>query len=127
MAFAFRPDFIAQYCAARLFLFLAQALPLESALRWGERAGRMGDWFVPRRSKIMVDNLLHAYPDMSEAEARRMTLRVYEHFGRASVENAVAHRLLRPSTFRDHVILRNEDRLRKIISKRRSGFTNSPG
>jgi len=122
MAFAFRPDFVVQYLTARLSLFMAQAFPLESALRWGERAGRMGNWFVPSRSKIAVDNLLRAYPDMSEAEARRITLRVFEHFGRASVESAVAHRLLRLSTFRNHVVVRNEDRLRKVISDGRGAI-----
>ena len=117
-----RPDFIAQYCTARLFLFLAQALPLRSALRWGERAGRLAASISPGRMQIAVENLLHAYPELSAEQAREQALRVFEHFGRAVVEGAVAHRLLRPSTFREHVTIRNEQYLHDVFSGGKGGI-----
>jgi lauroyl/myristoyl acyltransferase len=65
--------------------------------------------FWSRRSfLIAVDNLLQAYPDMSRAEAEALATRVGEHFGRATVAVAFGDRLLKPSRFSDHIVLRNE-------------------
>jgi len=113
---------IAEYCGARLFLFLAQALPLRSALRMGEGLGRLIAAVGRRRMRLAVDNLRHAYPDLSPKEAREMAVRVCEHFGRAMVESALAPRMLRRSTFRRHVVIRSEEHLRQALSSDRGAI-----
>ena len=63
-----------------------------------------------------MDNLLQAFPGMTQAEAEALATRVYEHFGRATVEVAFGDRLLKPSTFSDHIVLRNEHYLRDVLA-----------
>jgi KDO2-lipid IV(A) lauroyltransferase len=111
-----RLEYLAEYSAARLFILGAQSLPLPSALRLGEWAGRRMVSWTRRSFRTAVDNLLQAYPGMPQAEAEAMARRVYEHFGRATVEMAVADRLLTRSTYRDHVVLRNEAVLRDVLA-----------
>lgn len=111
-----------EYLCMRLFLLAAQALPLPAALRFGEVVGRLTAFATPRRRRIAVGNLLHAYPEMSKAAAKRMVVKVYEHFWRFPVEMAFAPRLLRPSNFRKHVTIRHEDRLREVLSGGKGGI-----
>ena len=122
MAFVARPDFWVEYLAANLMMFLAQALPLRAALRWGECAGRLAAVLARCRKRIAVENIRHAYPELSEKEAEKLAVRVFQHFGRAVVEGAVAHRLLRPSTYRQHVQIRHEERLRQVLAAGKGGI-----
>ena len=46
-----------------------------------------------------------------------MAVDSFAHFGRATVEGAFAHRLLRRSTFRRHVSIANEERLRATLAE----------
>lgn len=122
MALVARPDFWLEYLAANLVMFLAQALPLRTALRWGECAGRLAAALARRRRRIAVENLRRAYPELSEEGAEKLAVRVFEHFGRAVVEGAVAHRLLRPSTYRQHVQIHHEERLQQVIAAGKGGI-----
>ena len=122
MALIARPDYLLQYLTANLVIFLAQALPLRTALRWGECAGRLAAALSRGRRKIAVENLRRAYPEMSEEEAGSMAVRVFEHFGRSIVEGAVAHRLIRPSTYRRHIRIAHEDRLSRVIAEGNGGI-----
>jgi KDO2-lipid IV(A) lauroyltransferase len=85
-------------------------------LRLGEWGGERMIFWTRRAFQVAVDNLLHAYPNMTRDEAEALATRVYRHFGRAAVEMVLAHRLLRPSTFRDHVVLRNEHYFRDVLA-----------
>ena len=109
--------FFLEYCGVRLVLCIVQCLPLRVALRLGEWVGRAAALVTPRRRRLAVENLTLAYPEMSREEADRMALKVYRHFGRAMVESAVGHRLLRPSTFRDHLVCNHAERLEKLIAE----------
>ena len=122
MSLVRRPSYMAEYLAARSFVLLAEALPLTAALRFGEWGGRRIIFWTRRNFETAVDNFLHAYPNMTRAEAEGRATRVYEHFGRASAEMAVAHRLLRRSTYRDHIAIRNEERLREVIAAGRGAI-----
>jgi len=109
--------FMAEYFGARCLLFVAQALPLRTALRFGEQMGGLAGLFMPGRRGLAIDNLMKAFPHMSRDRAEAIALKTYRHFGRAAVESAVAHRLLRRSTFRSHLVIRGEEHLRKVIAE----------
>jgi Kdo2-lipid IVA lauroyltransferase/acyltransferase len=110
------PEYLPEYLASQAFLFMAQALPLPAALKFGEWAARQAMRLTPRQVKTTVENLMAAYPEMERPQAEDMARRVYEHFGRALVEAAVAHRMIRPSTIGRHVTIRNEHYLREVIA-----------
>ena len=95
---------------------VAQSLPLPAAVKFGEWCGRRMIFWTRRSFRTGVDNLLQAFPGMSQAEAEALATRVYEHFGRATVEVALGDRLLKPSTFSDHVVLRERDHLRDVLA-----------
>ena len=108
------PVDVVHYLSYRIFLLVVQALPLEAALPYAEFwARRMVHW-TRRDFRQATKNLQAAYPRMTEGEARRVACRVYEHFSRAVVEMAVAHRLLRPATVPNHVALRGTDVVRQV-------------
>jgi len=111
-----RPAHVAEYLGGRIFMTIAQSLPLSAAMKFGEWCGRRLIFWSPLRFSIAVDNLLQAFPDMSRAEAEALATRVYEHFGRMTVEVAFGDRLLRRSTFGDHIVLRNEHYFRDALA-----------
>jgi len=116
------PEYLPEYLATKAFLFLAQALPLPTALRMGEWGGRQMMRWTPGQVKTAVENLMAAYPGMERPQAEEMARRVYEHFGRSLVEVAMAHRLLKPDSLERHVIIRNEQRLRDVIAAGRGAI-----
>ena len=111
-----RPRYLAEYLGGKTFMTVAQSLPLPAAMKFGEWAGRQMIFWSRRSFRTGVDNLLRAFPGMSRAEAEALATRVYEHFGRATVEVALGDRLLRPSTFNDHIVLRGENYLRDVMA-----------
>jgi len=117
-----RATFLVEYVGLRIALFALQAMPLETGLRMGRFMGRALSRFVPKRRRIAADNLRHAFPDLSPNAIDKTVDRVFEHFGCAAVESAVAHRLLRSSTWRQHVTVVNENHLRDVIAEGRGAI-----
>jgi KDO2-lipid IV(A) lauroyltransferase len=111
-----RPAYLAEYFGGRMFMVAAQSLPLPAAVKFGEWCGRRMISFSRRSFRTAVDNLLQAFPGMPPAEAEALATRVYEHFGRATVEVALGDRLLKPSTIADHILFRNEEYLRGVLA-----------
>ncbi len=109
------PAFLAEYLGGKTFMAVAQSMPLPAAVKFGEWCGRRMIFWSWRSFRTGVDNLLQAFPGMSRAAAEALATRVYEHFGRATVEVALGDRLLKPSTFGDHIVLRGEDNLRDVM------------
>jgi len=112
-----RPGHLAEFAGTAAFLFAAQALPLEEALRLGEWGGRRVMAWTPTRVRIVMDNLRRSFPEKTDAELRTICRGVFEHFGRAAVEIAVAHRLIRSSNWRDHIVFRNEHILHDVLAE----------
>jgi len=111
-----RLGYLGEYAASRAFLLVAQGVPLHESVRLGEWAGRRMAFWTRRRFAIAVDNIRQAFPEISQPDAERLALCVYEHLGRAAVEVALARRLLTNSTYRDHVVVRNESIVRDVLA-----------
>ena len=110
------PAYLAEYLGGRIFMTVAQGLPLPTAVKFGEWCGRHMIFWTRKNFRIAVDNLLQAFPGMTQREAEALATRVYEHFGRATVEVALGDRLLKPSTFSDHIVVRNEHYLLDVLA-----------
>jgi len=115
-------DYLMQYGTMNAALLLAGALPPEASLRLGEWAGRLMAGLTRPRLELAVENLMRAFPALSRAQAEQTAIRVYEHFGRAAVEAALARRLLRPSTYRRHIVFRHEERLHRVLAAGRGAI-----
>jgi KDO2-lipid IV(A) lauroyltransferase len=106
----------AEYLGGRIFMSVALGLPLPAAVKFGEWCGRRMIFWSRRSFRTAVDNLLLAFPEMTQPQAEALATRVYAHFGRATVEVAFGDRLLHRSTFSEHIILRNEHYLRDVLA-----------
>jgi KDO2-lipid IV(A) lauroyltransferase len=113
---------MAEYLGGRIFMSAALGMPLPAAVKFGEWCGRQTISLSRRSFRTAVDNLLQAFPDMTQPEAEALATRVYEHFGRATVEVAFADRLLKPSTFDDHILFRNTHYLRDVLAARKGAI-----
>jgi KDO2-lipid IV(A) lauroyltransferase len=110
------PAYLAEYLGGKIFMTAALSLPLPAAVKFGEWCGRRMIFWSRRSFRTAVDNILRAFPDLSAPEAEALAARVYEHFGRATVEVAFGDRLLKPSTFDEHIVFRNEEYLRAALA-----------
>jgi KDO2-lipid IV(A) lauroyltransferase len=113
-----RPDHAIPYAFGRLFMLMAQSVPLPSAVKLGEWAGRRMVRWTARNHEIGLNNLRHAFPGISPERAEALLIEMYSHFGRAAIEMAFAQRMLGPTTFRRHMEIVNEDVLHEA---RRAG------
>jgi len=75
------------YVASRMALALLQSLPWSAARALARRLGDLGCLLDRRRRKLRaVANLRRAFPDLSEAGARRILRSVYRHFAEALLD-----------------------------------------
>lgn len=63
-------------------------LPLRPALALGSIGGRLAWHLSPRSRRAALDHLALAFPDMPEAERRRVGRECFEHLGRSALEVA---------------------------------------
>jgi Kdo2-lipid IVA lauroyltransferase/acyltransferase len=80
-----RSDYPA-YLAMRAALAALRVLPRGAALAAGASAGRAA-WRLGMRRRVTEDNLAVAFPELSEGERRVLARRVFEHFGRMTVDS----------------------------------------
>ncbi len=75
-----------EYAGYRVVKGVARALPVEVASR---ASGRIWRTIAPRlyRQERVMHNLALAYPEMSEAERRRLSLAMWENLGRTFAES----------------------------------------
>lgn len=89
-------QFRLEYVALRLVIGIVRALPLDLATRLSARAWRtLAPIVNPKRHQRALENLAQAFPDMSEAERKRICLAHWENLGRVMVETMQIDRLIR--------------------------------
>lgn len=77
----------------RAMLGLIARLPLSLALRIGTAIGVLSYHLARRQRKLALRHLAIAFPDMSQAEQRKIARAAFAHFGRAAMEFAAGRRL----------------------------------
>lgn len=89
-------QFRLEYVALRLVIGIVRALPLDMATGLSARAWRtLAPIVNPKRHQRALENLAQAFPDMSQAERRRICLAHWENLGRVMVETMQIDRLIR--------------------------------
>ncbi len=66
--------------------------PIKSMYRFGERLGTVAYHCAGRYQQIGLQNIMSAYPEMSEREARELLKHVFRNFGVSTVEFLMADR-----------------------------------
>ena len=108
------------YLAVRVAMCIFQAMPLALSYSIAEILGRLGYRVDRRHRKIAMENLRHAFAGKySEEELRRIIERVYVHFASVAVEIAHLPRLLRTSTWRDHIVARGQEAVVRLVLSNR--------
>jgi Kdo2-lipid IVA lauroyltransferase/acyltransferase len=96
------------YFVVRVLICTVQAIPVGA----GHRLARGLAWLFCNvlriRSRVVDDNLTHAFPDMSPAERSKLTRRMWEHLFLLVLEVAHTPRKIHETNWREFVKLENE-------------------
>ena len=97
-----------EFLVLQVVLSIVQVLPIEmcaSFCRW--LAWLVSD-VIKFRKKIIHDNILGVYPEMSEADRREMSREMWYHLFLMGCEIAQAPRKIHDSNWRDYVFIRDK-------------------
>ncbi len=107
-------DFLV-YIVVRLLICVVQAIRFETGQSLGRKmAGLFAD-VLHIRGRVVDDNLVHAFPDMSPDQRRRLIRRMWEHLFLLVLEVAHAPRKIHETNWREYVTLRNESELVRYL------------
>jgi Kdo2-lipid IVA lauroyltransferase/acyltransferase len=99
------------YVAVRILICVAQAMRVETGHLLARRLAWLFGDVLHIRSRVVDDNLAHAFPEMSPAERARLTKQMWEHLFLLVLEVAHAPRKIHETNWRDYVVLKNEAEL----------------
>jgi KDO2-lipid IV(A) lauroyltransferase len=74
-----------EYALAAALVALLRALPLRMSYRAGYAVARLLDLFLPKLRRVALRNLSAAFPELSDAERKRITDGVFRSIGRVLV------------------------------------------
>ncbi|NLE37487.1 MAG: lysophospholipid acyltransferase family protein [Pirellulaceae bacterium] len=103
------------YVVVRVLICIAQAMRIET----GQAAARFLGWFFHEvlrlRRDVIEENLLHAFPEWSDDQRRRLARRMWEHLFLLVIEVAHASRKIHETNWRDYISLRNHEKLVRML------------
>jgi KDO2-lipid IV(A) lauroyltransferase len=103
------------YVVARVLVCIAQTISLEI----GRSIARQMAWLFADvlriRRNVVHENLLHAFPEMSQSEVRRLVRRMWEHLFLLVLEVAHVPRKIHETNWRRYVRLKNVDRVVQML------------
>ncbi len=107
------------YLVVRILICVVQAMPLETCRSVAAGLGWLFARVLGVRRKVVEENLLHAFPEMSAAERRQLARRMWEHLFLLVMEVAHAPRKIHETNWRRYTRLVNSDMMvRTLISGR---------
>ena len=111
-------DFLV-YFVVRIFVCIAQAVRIET----GQRLVCVLAWLFADvlhvRGRVVEDNLVHAFPELSPGQRHRLIRQMWEHLFLLVLEVAHAPRKIHETNWRNYVELKNEvELLRHLIGDR---------
>ena len=95
------------YVVVRLLICATQAVPLEIAWQMVRGLAWLMGSVLRVRGKVVEENLRHAFPEMSDAQRRRLIRGMWEHLFLLVLEVAHASRKIHETNWRDYVVLTN--------------------
>lgn len=97
----------AVYLLVRLVVCGLQAASPESGFTFARALGWIAYLVDKRHRRVAMENIRHAYPELSDRERRRMVLAVYQHFMQMIVEIAHIPRKMRVGNWKKYCDLRH--------------------
>ena len=105
----------AVYLVVRLVVCIVQTVRIET----GQSAARFLAWLCADllriRGRVVDDNLLHAFPDLSERERRALARRMWEHLILMIFEIAHASRKIHQTNWREYIQLQGHQVLVRLL------------
>jgi Kdo2-lipid IVA lauroyltransferase/acyltransferase len=96
------------YFVVRVMICIVQAIPTEMGHRFAKGLAWLFCDVLHIRSRVVDDNLAHAFPEMSAAERLGLARRMWEHLFLLVLEVAHAPRKIHETNWREFVKLNNE-------------------
>jgi Kdo2-lipid IVA lauroyltransferase/acyltransferase len=111
-------DFLV-YLVVRILICIAQALRMET----GQTLARALAWFfadvIHLRGRVVDENLMHAFPDLSATARARLTRRMWEHLFLLVLEVAHTPRKVHETNWRQYVRIRDVAPLVRLLMSER--------
>lgn len=107
------------YFLVRLVISIVQALSLSQARDFAEFMAWLANDVLRIRKRLLNENLSHAFPELSQKEIHRLSLKIWRHLFLMVVETAFAERKIHLSNWKKFVILEKEAKPLQAIYERR--------
>lgn len=111
-------DYLA-YLMARFFICILQILSYRAAIRFAKRLGQLVYHLDRRHRKVALDNLRHAYSELSEEEREEMVRAMYVHLCTMFVEILHLPRRLTVRHRKNYLDMHDGDKVMKAICSNR--------
>jgi len=95
------------YLILRIFVCVVQAMPVEMCASMARRLATICTSVVRIRRDVIAENLQYAFPEMSQAERRDLTWKMWEHLFLMIIEVIHAPRKIHDTNWREYVTLRD--------------------
>ena len=103
------------YLVVRVLICIVQAMSIETGqVLAGWMAWLFGD-VLRIRAEVVQENLAHAFPRLSAAERERLARQMWQHLFLLVLEVAHAPRKIHETNWRQHISLRDQDRLVRLL------------
>ena len=103
------------YLVVRVMICIAQALSLETGVKFGRLLARFFTSVLPIRRRLIRENLAVAFPDLTYEEREKLVYDMWEHLFLLVVEVAHIPRRIHPTNWRDYIKLIDADKLGKFL------------
>jgi KDO2-lipid IV(A) lauroyltransferase len=108
------------YLIVRVLICVVQAMSLETGWRLAKHLAWLMSDVLSLRQKVVDDNLCHAFPELTEAERRRLRREMWEHLFLLVLEVAHAPRKIHETNWRRFVRLNNVAPMVRLLMNERS-------
>jgi KDO2-lipid IV(A) lauroyltransferase len=99
------------YVVIRIFVCVVQALPIETCAVLAGHLATLCSSILGIRGDVIEENLRHAFPEMSEADRRALSWRMWEHLFLLFIEVVHAPRKIHDTNWRQYVTLVRADQI----------------
>jgi len=107
------------YLLVRILICVVQTMRLDTCQRLARRLAWLFTDLVRIRGKVLDDNLLHAFPDLTAAGRRDVIFRMWDHLFLLVCEVAHTPRKIHETNWRHYITLRDSDRLVRLLLNER--------
>lgn len=106
-----------QYILFRALAGFLRILPYGTVLGIGRLLGQFGYLVLKKRRKIAIENISNAFPEMMDAQAKKLARGCFVHLGLVVVEILSIPRLAARPDFADRIEQRGTDKLKPLREK----------